>query len=294
MGVGEHGRSGQASLVRDLLREYLLQGGGARGRRLPHEHVLTRELGCSRNVLREALALLVADGLIRRDRGQGTHVLTTSPAISIDGGVDLRAAMLGDIAPRRTEAEVDVSYRVLRAGAVPAPALLAGLLGLSPGTGIWHVERLVETGGHRVGHWDAHIVATGSEPGSGKADVAALAGSRAAESLLRGLGLRPDHEELRVEAITPSPRTARLLYQDGRDQPTLRLSRRFFDERQALIALFIGRCALPGATFSVTRRCGGEADSRPPDRDTPGRVAEQGLPSNPFAPPSFPGREPIR
>jgi DNA-binding GntR family transcriptional regulator len=34
--------------------------------------VLTRELGCSRNVLREALALLVADGILRRERGRGT------------------------------------------------------------------------------------------------------------------------------------------------------------------------------------------------------------------------------
>jgi hypothetical protein len=57
---------------RDLLREHLLAGGSKRGHRLPHEHVLTRELGCSRNVLREALALLVADGILRRERGRGT------------------------------------------------------------------------------------------------------------------------------------------------------------------------------------------------------------------------------
>lgn len=261
MRVGERGRSEQASLVRDLLREHLLHGGGARGRRLPQEYALSRELGCSRNVLREALALLVADGLIRRERGQGTHVLTTSPAISIDRGVDLRSAMLGD-APTRQSAPA-VSYRVLRVGTVPAPALLAGLLDVRPGTPVWHLERLVETDGRRVGHWDAHIVASGRAPGSpvaGPADLAGLAGAQMAESLLRGLGLRPDHEELRVEAITPSPRTARLLYQGERDQPTLRMSRRFYDDRQSVLALFIGRCALPGATFSVTRRCGGDAD----------------------------------
>jgi DNA-binding GntR family transcriptional regulator len=76
-----------------------------------------------------------------------------------------------------------------------------------------------------------------------------------AESLLRALGLRPDHEDVRVEAITPSPRTARLLYQGERDQPTLRMSRRFYDDHEAVLALFIGRCALPGGAFSVTRRC---------------------------------------
>ncbi len=58
-------------------------------------------------------------------------------------------------------------------------------------------------GGQLVGHWDLHIAGPHPAP-----RVGPLARSAMAEPLLRGLGLRPDHEKVRVEAITPSPRTA--------------------------------------------------------------------------------------
>jgi GntR family transcriptional regulator len=250
-------RAGQASLVRDLLREYLLRDGPRRGERLPYEHDLVRELGCSRNVLREALALLVDDGLIQRERGRGTHVVTTGPAISIDDGIDLRTAMGQEVvgtAPQRA-----VTYQVLRTGILRSPALLATLLGVEPGAPLVHVERLVVAGGRRVGHWDVHIAGVRPDP-----RVALLAGTSRAEPLLRSLGLGPDHEEVRVEAIIPSPRTAGLLYQGDRHQPTLRMSRRFCAADGRVLALFIGRCALPGAAFSVVRQCA--ADGLAPGR----------------------------
>lgn len=234
--------------MRDLLREHLLRSGGRRGERLPPEHTLISELGCSRNVLREALALLAADGLIRRERGRGTHVLTTSPPISIDEGLDLGAAIRDEAAPR--PAVRAVSYRVLRLGAVCAPAMLAALLGVPPGTPVIHIERLVQVAGRRVGHWDLHVTGTHRA-----AAVAALARTEMTEPLLRALGLSPHYEEVRVEAIVPSPRTAELLFRGGGHQPTLRLTRQFRDARGQVLALAIGRCALPGATFSVTRRC---------------------------------------
>jgi DNA-binding GntR family transcriptional regulator len=242
------GRDEQVSLVRDLLREHLLRGGGGRGARLPYEHTLISELGCSRNALREALTLLAADGLIRRERGRGTHVLTTSPPISIDDGLNLGAAMRAEIAPRSPSRAV--SYLVLRAGTVRAPAMLARLLDVPAGTPVSHIERLVLVEGRRVGHWDLHV------PGTHRiAAVEALGAAEMAEPLLRALGLAPDHEEVRVEAITPSPRTAELLYRGGRPEPTLRLTRQFRDAGRRVLALAIGRCALPAATFSVTRQC---------------------------------------
>ena len=250
--AGERERSAQVSLIRDLLREHLLHNGGRRGQRLPYEYALSRELGCSRNVLREALGLLVADGLIRRERGRGTHVLTTSPATSIDQGMDLWSAMRSEIVPSPRQSAV--SYRVLEVSAIRTSGVLADLLTAPPDTVVTHVERLVLLEGHRVGHWDLHIMAADGAPGRGSA-IAALASALMAEPLLRALGLDPDHEEVRVEAITPSPRTAGLLYGGARDRPTLRVSRRFRDARGRPLALAIGRCALPGAAFSVIRQC---------------------------------------
>jgi DNA-binding GntR family transcriptional regulator len=241
-------RAEHVSVVRDLLREHLLQAGRSRGYRLPYEHVLTQEIGCSRNVLREALGLLVADGILRRERGRGTHVLTRSPAISIDEGLNLDSAMRGEITP--APAARAVGYQVLRVDTGPARSLLAGLLGVAAGTPASHVERLVKFEGQRVGHWDLYM--RGVPAGS---PLAELARTQMAEPLLRGVGLDPRQEEIRVEAITPSPRTAALLYRGERGQPTLRVTRRFHGAGHEVLAIAIGRCAWPAATFSVLREC---------------------------------------
>jgi DNA-binding GntR family transcriptional regulator len=166
----------------------------------------------------------------------------------MDQGLDLMAA-LGQEAPRSARGQTQ-SYRVLLTETVSAPPVLAALLAQPVGTPVVHVERLVEVEGRRVGHWDLHIL-TGIAPES---RIRELARARACEDILRTLGLGPHHEELRVEAIAPSPQTAELLYQ-GRKQPTLRLSRRFHGADARVLALAIGRCALPGATFAVVRQC---------------------------------------
>jgi DNA-binding GntR family transcriptional regulator len=247
------GRAVEVSIVRDLLREHLLGDGRRRGYRLPDEHVLAREAGCSRNVLREALALLVADGILRRERGRGTHVLTTSPAISIDQGLDLDEAMRADVGP--APAAEAVGYQVLRVGQLRVPPLLAGLLGSPAGTPAVHIERLVIFEQRPVGHWDLYLTGVRAGP-----PLAGLAGREKAEPLLRGAGLRPRQEEIRVEAITPSPRTADLLYRGERGQPTLRVTRRFYGSGERVLAIAIGRCAWPAAAFSVVRNC---ADALP-------------------------------
>ena len=277
------GRAEEVSIVRDLLREHLLQAGRGRGYRLPYEHVLTQEIGCSRNVLREALALLVADGMLRRERGRGTRVLNTSPAISIDEGLDLGSAMRGEIAP--VPPARAVGYQVLRVDTVRARALLAGLLGVATGTPASHVERLVKFEDQRVGHWDLYL--TGARAGS---SLAELARTEMAEPLLRGVGLDPLREEVRVEAIRPSPRTAGLLYRGERGQPTLRVTRRFYGARQEVLAIAIGRCAWPAATFSVVRECAQAPDGPAPGTGT-GPLARAAEPAARALAPAAPGAD---
>jgi DNA-binding GntR family transcriptional regulator len=143
-----------------------------------------------------------------------------------------------------------VGYQVLRVDAVRTPALLAGLLEVAAGTPASHVERLVKFEERRVGHWTLYL--TGIPAGS---PLAELARTEMAEPLLRGVGLRPEREQIRVEAITPSPRTAGLLYPGERGRPTLRVTRRFYGAGHQVIAIAIGRCAWPAAAFSVIREC---------------------------------------
>lgn len=253
--VGPRVRAQRASLVRDLLREHLLSGGLRPGQCLPCEHTLGQQLGCSRNVLREALALLAADGLVRRERGRGTYLLSTGPAIPIDSGFDLAAALTSERGPVSAEGQQSapdqvISYRVLQMEIVRASSVLSGLLGQPAGAPVMHVERLAEFAGTRVGHWDLHL----RLPVGALSRIGALAGTLNTADLLRELGLTPETEEVRLEAMKPSPRTAELLYQ-GRPELALRMSRRFLDADASVLALAIGRCVLPGATFAMVRRC---------------------------------------
>jgi GntR family transcriptional regulator len=64
-------RADDARRVRDLLRSELTRGAYA-GRRLPPEERLMEEFGVSRAAVREALALLRAEGMIDRVQGIGT------------------------------------------------------------------------------------------------------------------------------------------------------------------------------------------------------------------------------
>jgi GntR family transcriptional regulator len=64
-------RSDDIRRLRDLLRIELLRGGYAE-HRLPPEEALMRDYGASRGTVREALALLRAEGLVARTQGIGT------------------------------------------------------------------------------------------------------------------------------------------------------------------------------------------------------------------------------
>ena len=63
------------------LRDYIAEGGFARGGRLPPERQLSESLGLSRSVLRRALDALERDGLIWRHVGKGTFVSDDAPAL---------------------------------------------------------------------------------------------------------------------------------------------------------------------------------------------------------------------
>ncbi len=75
--MGDHGvsrrRSDRARQVADVLRHQLLAGTFADAL-LPKEDVLAGEFGASRNTVREALALLRAEGLVDRVPGVGTSM----------------------------------------------------------------------------------------------------------------------------------------------------------------------------------------------------------------------------
>lgn len=67
--------SSRYELIAAELRDLIIRGELAAGAMLPSEHELMRRHGTSRNTVRRALALLVAEGLVQPRRGAGTIVV---------------------------------------------------------------------------------------------------------------------------------------------------------------------------------------------------------------------------
>ncbi|MBP2551078.1 DNA-binding FadR family transcriptional regulator [Neorhizobium galegae] len=68
-----------ASRISAALRQDLVSGAFRPGDRLPSESALTREYSVSRTVVREAIAILRADGLVEARKGAGVFALEIRP-----------------------------------------------------------------------------------------------------------------------------------------------------------------------------------------------------------------------
>src|SRR5256886_15442683 len=66
-------------LVADELRRRILAGAIPPGALLPSEAALIAEFGVSRGTIREAMALLRAEGLVVTEHGRGTHARPVLP-----------------------------------------------------------------------------------------------------------------------------------------------------------------------------------------------------------------------
>jgi GntR family transcriptional regulator len=135
---------GQPSLrhrIAATLRERVLAGELPAGARLPSEPDLARSLGVSRSSLRSAIALLEAEGLLRRQHGSGTFI-SDQPLLRNDlsrnfGVADMIAAT--GLRPGTVDA---------RAAREPAPTEVATAFEIEPGTPL-SVLRRVRTANRR-------------------------------------------------------------------------------------------------------------------------------------------------
>lgn len=112
------GLVGQAA---ERFRDEIVSGRWAVGERIPPEPALVAQFGIGRNTVREALQSLVHAGLLRRDQGRGTFVISTSELTGtlerqLAGGtrrdyLELRLALDSTAAAlaaaRRSDADVD-------------------------------------------------------------------------------------------------------------------------------------------------------------------------------------------
>lgn len=119
--------------VADRLRRRIAVGEYPVGARLPSEDELCRAFGVSRITVRAALAQLVQDNLLRRQRGRGTFVATPP--------VEHQLIRLTDFVEDMAAAGLRATSRVLLLHDEPASEEVAAQLGLPVGTSVVRLDR---------------------------------------------------------------------------------------------------------------------------------------------------------
>lgn len=125
------------------LRERIAAHGLEPGDRLPSEPELARSLGVSRSSLREGIALLEEDGVVRRLHGSGTYV-SHRPGVRNDLSRNFSVSSL--IATMGVEPGSVDEQCALEAAAAP----VASALGLGAGTRVCALHRVRTAAGRRV------------------------------------------------------------------------------------------------------------------------------------------------
>ncbi|MFE7774362.1 GntR family transcriptional regulator [Streptomyces sp. NPDC057445] len=130
-------RADQARQLADLLRHQILAGGFADGS-LPHEGIIGRDYGATRNTVRQALDLLRTEQLVDRVPGLGTVVVGRKYRHGLN--------RLQGLAETLHEHGA-VTNEVRTVGPVAAPAPVAARLGVPDHSDVLYIERLRLLGG---------------------------------------------------------------------------------------------------------------------------------------------------
>ncbi|MCA9858540.1 MAG: GntR family transcriptional regulator [Thermomicrobiales bacterium] len=183
--------------LRDRLRGKLVEG-WPKERPIPSERVLMQMTGLSRMTVRQAIAELVHEGMLRRDHGRGTFVADSRVMRLLTGHSTFR-----DAVQKLGSTPVTQVIRRERIFANPAQATL---LQIEPGEAVFNIVRLRKVDGQPV-IVDFTIVPERICPCLGSAD---LTGSLY-EYLAGTCGVPPDHSTDTIEAVAASGEVGELL-----------------------------------------------------------------------------------
>lgn len=135
----------------EFLRERILSREWPSGEQIPTEVELCSTYGVSRITVRQALALLVRDGLLVRGRGKGTFVrepsLTAAPRSVSSFSTELR------------ELGMKPGSRTLDTETLAAPPEVAAEMDIEPGTELFRLRRLRTADDLPIGVQDTLLVA---------------------------------------------------------------------------------------------------------------------------------------
>ncbi len=122
--------------IADELRELIVSGTLEPGARLPSERELAKSHGTARNTARQAIAILMAEGLVEAQHGRGAFVRRWPQLRRLAHDRYARRYREAGKAPFQTEAERQgrtARVDVMSIGPVPAPSRVAERLGIHEG-----------------------------------------------------------------------------------------------------------------------------------------------------------------
>jgi GntR family transcriptional regulator len=191
------------SRLETTLRRMIEQGQIAAGAVLPGELELAAQLSVSRHTVRHALGVLSNEGLLRRERGRGTTVVTSSAPRVIERSLGTFYAFAWEARARGAEQR---SY-VLERKVIEADADFSKRLGLAPGSEIERIVRL------RTADDDPLVLETAFFPRalSGSLNDAALERESIYDEIERLHGVRVTRARESIRPIVLSRAVARLL-----------------------------------------------------------------------------------
>ena len=191
--------------IAEILRAGIAEGKWEPGQLIPSEASLCGMFAVSRTAIRQALAQLVVEGLLHKEKGRGTFVARPHMAIAVQ---ELRGFFDEMAAAGR-----GVTTRVLRQEATTAPVAIASALAVPVGAPVVCLERLRSVAGEPLVHATTYL------PWPRFAELLDVDFEAAGlyASLDETYGVRPHGGLRRLEAVSATPAQARLLGVRSRD-----------------------------------------------------------------------------
>ena len=191
--------------IAEILRAGIAEGKWEPGQLIPSEASLCEMFAVSRTAIRQALAQLVSEGLLHKEKGRGTFVSRPHVAIAVQ---ELRGFF-----DEMTAAGRPVTTSVLRQEAVVIPAVLAPALAVPTGARVVCLERLRSMGDEPLVHVTTYLPLARF---SGLLDLD-LADRSLYAVLNDDYGVQPHGGVRRLEAVSATAAQARLLGGRARD-----------------------------------------------------------------------------
>jgi GntR family transcriptional regulator len=242
----------RARRVRDMLHSQVLAHDF--GGEFPPEEELAREYQVSRNTVREALTMLVNEGVLCRRRGIGTSVSSTLTRV-----YGLGRGFADSISGGRQR----ITYRTITLQLVPSVPLLSRRFGNAESEFVFW-EHLTYLDGEPNGTWSSYLPAQSAAPLLTHPRRDSLGLDQAFAELP---GVHPDRTHRIVQARLADARTAVLLGVEP-ESAVLHIERSIYAHDGSLIELGYGSCradryAVAYETYSRSGDVGESGDERP-------------------------------